>query len=194
MLYLIYYYRHKRRTHPELFDKGTGSRIVEASERTALLSNRYSEDDDDEDRSLVYKARACIRHNWISIMAYTLAAIFIVTTGVVSWISTGKHQNLPREDEAWNTPGQAVGWISAFLYLGSRIPQIIKNTETKCQGLSLMMFCFRLATHSFCFVCQVSFRLTHSPSTAASSATSHTAEPSFSQARILSISGSIYPG
>ncbi|KAK9896500.1 hypothetical protein P389DRAFT_211237 [Cystobasidium minutum MCA 4210] len=143
MLYLIYYYRMKRRRHPELFDKnGTGSRIIEASERSPLLSsNRYA-DEDDEDTSIVQKARACIKHNWISILAYTLAAIFIITTGVVAWISTGKHKNVPRQDEGWSTPGQAVGWISAALYLGSRIPQIIKNTETKCQGLSLMMFCF----------------------------------------------------
>lgn len=142
MLYLIYYYRLKRRNHPELYDKGTGSRIIEASERTPLIS-RQGLDDDVEEESLVQKARSCLRRNWISILAYTLAAIFIITTGVVSWISTGKHKNLPREDEAWSTSGQAVGWISAFLYLSSRIPQIIKNTETKCQGLSLMMFCFR---------------------------------------------------
>lgn len=142
MLYLIYYYRMKRRKHPELFDKGgTGSRIIEAPERTPLIGNGYS--GDYEDASFVQKIRAWFRHNWISILAYTLAAIFITTTGIVAWISTGKHKNLPREDEGWSTPGQAVGWISAALYLGSRIPQIMKNTETKCQGLSLMMFCFR---------------------------------------------------
>lgn len=143
MLYLIYYYRIKRRKYPELYDKGTGSRIIEASERSPLLGNGNGTD---EEASILVKARSCVRHNWISILAYTLAAIFITTTGVVAWISTGKHENLPREDEAWSTSGQAVGWMSAFLYLGSRIPQIMKNTETKCQGLSLMMFCFRLVT------------------------------------------------
>lgn len=141
MLYLIYYYRMKRRNHPELYDKGTGSRIIDASERTPLMGRNNNEDEGEQ--SLVVKARSCLRRNWIPILAYTLAAIFIITTGVVAWITTGKHKNQPREDEAWSTSGQAVGWLSAALYLGSRIPQIMKNTETKCQGLSLMMFCFR---------------------------------------------------
>jgi len=38
---------------------------------------------------------------------------------------------------------QTLGWGSAFLYLGSRIPQIILNFRNKsCEGLSLAMFCF----------------------------------------------------
>lgn len=158
MLYLIYYYRAKRRNHPELYGKSAfstiGSPIIRphstSSERTPLLSaisgdNARQEDGeiDNEQNNLIIKARNCMRRNWISILAYTLAAIFIISTGIIAWFSTGKHKNLPREDEAWSTSGQIVGWMSAFLYLGSRIPQIMKNTETKCQGLSLMMFCFR---------------------------------------------------
>lgn len=42
--------------------------------------------------------------------------------------------------EVWDTKAQVFGWISCFMYLGSRIPQIQKNTETKCEGLSMMMF------------------------------------------------------
>ncbi|CAG8622222.1 7203_t:CDS:2, partial [Paraglomus occultum] len=38
---------------------------------------------------------------------------------------------------------QVLGWGSAFLYLGSRIPQIFLNFRNKsCEGLSLAMFCF----------------------------------------------------
>ncbi|CAG8626291.1 14381_t:CDS:2, partial [Funneliformis mosseae] len=40
---------------------------------------------------------------------------------------------------------QMFGWISAFLYLGSRIPQILQNYKSKStEGLSLAMFCFSL--------------------------------------------------
>ena len=36
----------------------------------------------------------------------------------------------------------AFGYMSAVLYIGSRIPQIIKNAvERSCEGLSLLMFC-----------------------------------------------------
>jgi uncharacterized protein with PQ loop repeat len=38
---------------------------------------------------------------------------------------------------------QYMGWCSAFLYVGSRIPQILKNFENgSVQGLSLAMFLF----------------------------------------------------
>ena len=37
---------------------------------------------------------------------------------------------------------QLLGWLSALLYLSSRIPQIFKNQQTKCAGLSLALFIF----------------------------------------------------
>lgn len=42
--------------------------------------------------------------------------------------------------EIWDTTAQIMGWISAFAYLSSRIPQIFKNQVTKCHGLSLLFF------------------------------------------------------
>ncbi|CAG8537109.1 6125_t:CDS:2 [Acaulospora morrowiae] len=47
---------------------------------------------------------------------------------------------------------QVCGWISTLLYLGSRIPQIIKNYTTKStEGLSLAMFCYAvLGNITFC--------------------------------------------
>ncbi|RHZ85224.1 hypothetical protein Glove_69g65 [Diversispora epigaea] len=48
---------------------------------------------------------------------------------------------------------QLLGWLCAILYLGSRIPQIIKNYKSKStEGLSLAMFCFSvLGNITFCF-------------------------------------------
>ena len=37
---------------------------------------------------------------------------------------------------------QVLGWSSAVLYLGSRVPQIAHNTKTRYEGLSLAMFFF----------------------------------------------------
>lgn len=46
----------------------------------------------------------------------------------------------PSGGETWDTTAQIMGWISAFAYLSSRIPQIFKNQVTKCHGLSLLFF------------------------------------------------------
>ncbi|CAG8626874.1 253_t:CDS:2, partial [Scutellospora calospora] len=47
---------------------------------------------------------------------------------------------------------QILGWCSAMLYLGARIPQIIQNHKSQStEGLSLAMFCFCvLGNVSFC--------------------------------------------
>ncbi|KAI9635285.1 PQ loop repeat-domain-containing protein [Dioszegia hungarica] len=39
---------------------------------------------------------------------------------------------------------QLLGWSSAVLYFGSRIPQIIHNFRTRCAGLSLALFFFTI--------------------------------------------------
>lgn len=46
------------------------------------------------------------------------------------------------ETEEWNLGAQVVGWTSAALYLGSRVPQIALNMKTRCVGLSLLMFAY----------------------------------------------------
>jgi hypothetical protein len=157
LLSMLFYYRYKRRNYPELFPKTGQSGIhkralVDDTERTPLLSNGHSisndadEDDDDYDSetaTFITKLKRWARTHTESLIAYALATGFIISVGIIAWFSTAKHSNIPQADEEWSTPGQIVGWISAFLYLSSRIPQINKNRSTKCQGLSLMMFCFR---------------------------------------------------
>lgn len=141
LLALIYYYRQQRRLHPDRFG-ASKIHLSADGERSPLLggSDRSSYEDDEENpfgrrfRKFLYKHRYVIAF-------YILATTFIVTVGVASWISTGKHHTAPpQKEESWSTAGQIIGWTSAFLYLGSRIPQIFKNMQTKCQGLSLMMF------------------------------------------------------
>lgn len=41
-------------------------------------------------------------------------------------------------EEEWHTGAQVMGWISAVAYLGSRLPQMLKNMQTKCNGFSLL--------------------------------------------------------
>lgn len=171
LLCLIYYYRRLRATHPERFEGETkkGSKRTHShssiststGERRPLLvpppngngnghaapyrnavQDDEEQDDDDDELALAQRAARYASQNKYALLAYAAAASFIVTVGLVAWFTSAKHsgEEAPK-DEAWSTPGQIVGWISAFLYLGSRIPQIMKNRKTKCQGLSLMMFC-----------------------------------------------------
>jgi hypothetical protein len=48
---------------------------------------------------------------------------------------------LPEEEIEFDTISQVMGWSSAILYIGSRIPQLVKNWENKStDGLSIGMF------------------------------------------------------
>jgi len=156
LIYLLFYYRYQRHHHPEKFVK-PGSAV---SERTPLLENGANGQQagngavtatTDEEASRVQRFKVWVRHNIVPVIAYSVAFVFILTTAIVAWHTTGKalrpenqhHEHSPQSGkEEWSTSGQIVGWISAFTYLASRVPQIAKNTQTKCQGLSLMMFCF----------------------------------------------------
>ncbi|WFD35866.1 hypothetical protein MCUN1_002734 [Malassezia cuniculi] len=83
----------------------------------------------------------------VAIYKYTAAVVFVIVTGVVAWIRAGVPSNVPKaplDDMPFRWDAQVLGWLSAFLYLSSRIPQIIKNRETKCMGLSLALFVFAL--------------------------------------------------
>lgn len=51
----------------------------------------------------------------------------------------------PKSDDDWefHPLAQTFGWLCAFLYLGSRIPQILLNFERKsCDGISFLFFLF----------------------------------------------------
>lgn len=160
LIYLLFFYRYQRRHYPEKFLKPSSlpSASAAADERTPLLANgddharpvsQGEEGDDVEQVSRFSRFKVWLRHNIIPVIAYSLAFILILTTAIVAWHTTGKslerqhHRLPPSGKEEWSTSGQIVGWISAFTYLASRVPQIMKNMQTKCQGLSLMMFCFR---------------------------------------------------
>ncbi|KAG0234121.1 hypothetical protein BGW42_006861 [Actinomortierella wolfii] len=61
--------------------------------------------------------------------------------GFMTALSSGDHDD---------TLALLLGWGSAILYLGSRIPQIYKNWRLKsCEGLSIMMFMFSVFGNVF---------------------------------------------
>ncbi|KAG8996473.1 hypothetical protein FRB94_008269 [Tulasnella sp. JGI-2019a] len=81
---------------------------------------------------------------------YSYAGLFVALTGVAAhFFNRANQHEVPdspagggHDEDILEWKSQVLGWTSALLYLGSRIPQIIKNAKTKCVGLSLGMFIF----------------------------------------------------
>jgi uncharacterized protein with PQ loop repeat len=77
------------------------------------------------------------------------AVIAVVVSGTVGFYlshlySPRTPHHTPNDDEIIiSTSGQIFGWGCAVLYLGSRIPQVVKNFRRQStEGLSLLFFLF----------------------------------------------------
>ncbi|KAI5481205.1 Cystinosin/ERS1p repeat protein [Pseudohyphozyma bogoriensis] len=124
LIFQVFYYRRKRALYPDLFPSDT------TSERSALLPSSSSSASIKE----TTQTESQMSRNVLSVLAVVAWVLF-------SW-NMGSRAPRGRKLEVWDDKAQFVGWCSAFLYLGSRLPQIAKNMETKCEGLSLLMFAF----------------------------------------------------
>ncbi|GAA5844793.1 hypothetical protein JCM11251_002279 [Rhodosporidiobolus azoricus] len=148
LIFQVFYYRHKRRTHPELYEavptingdslgpNSNGAPLATpASEQTPLLSSFSAHAPTSPPLSPALQRAK-------DILSYTGGFILVLVVGVIAWFASKGRGKDGRVQEVWDTSAQIVGWISAFLYLGSRLPQLALNRKTKCAGLSLLMFAF----------------------------------------------------
>ncbi|TDL23288.1 PQ-loop-domain-containing protein [Rickenella mellea] len=137
LLVQIYYYRY---THPVRIVAVPGVTVSnEAGEESPLLAGRGS---DGSGKAKHESSRTT------QVLLYSLALGFVIATGVVAWRASMNDRpdtGLPQEKDIIEWRSQLIGWTSALLYLGSRIPQIFKNFTTKCEGLSLALFMFAIA-------------------------------------------------
>ncbi|WVR05887.1 hypothetical protein IAU60_002913 [Kwoniella sp. DSM 27419] len=80
-------------------------------------------------------------------LEYPILLAFVILAGVGAWFISDKDEvkvpELPDVQLEWKS--QVLGWASAVLYLGSRVPQIVHNYKTRCAGLSLAMFFFAIS-------------------------------------------------
>lgn len=80
----------------------------------------------------------------------TLSILAIVIAGTAGWAlayKTGAWHPVPLKETNDPTPlgASILGYGSALLYLGARVPQIIKNQrDQSCEGLSLLFFLLSL--------------------------------------------------
>ncbi|CUM67611.1 uncharacterized protein PRCAT00005311001 [Priceomyces carsonii] len=74
--------------------------------------------------------------------------VLVILAGLVGWYVSNKNNSKKGGDHkpdklVYDPLAQLFGWLCAFLYLGSRIPQIVLNFERKsCEGISFMFFLF----------------------------------------------------
>ncbi|WFD27737.1 hypothetical protein MNAN1_002742 [Malassezia nana] len=93
--------------------------------------------------------------NEVATIKYAFITLFVVLVGVFAYFSADAYQTVhtaagivwtvkTEMHQEWHLrwDAQLLGWLSAVLYLSSRIPQIFKNRHTKCAGLSLALFIF----------------------------------------------------
>ncbi|TFK28046.1 PQ-loop-domain-containing protein [Coprinopsis marcescibilis] len=127
LLAQIYYYRWK---HSRI-----GGQRGEPQEQTPLIAG-----DAADDRHTTTPVR-------VIVLRYTCALLFVIAVGIGAWwLSEGANElgskEPPETRNSWLV--QFFGWSSAALFLGARIPQILKNCKTRCEGLSPALFFFSI--------------------------------------------------
>ncbi|KAJ3731128.1 PQ loop repeat-domain-containing protein [Lentinula guzmanii] len=133
LLFQVYYYRWK----------ATKYQVSESVEETPLLIDTHAQNK----REVSSTKGIAIR--------YAGALSFVMITGVLAWWISSNIK-LPEKPQKHRSSSitwviQVLGWTSAICYLGSRIPQIIKNFSTRCEGLAPALFFFSIlgnATYS----------------------------------------------
>lgn len=106
-----------------------------------VLSREYPNEDEGEGEALTKLSPL------MSFLYKLLMVALVFSAGLISWYisyvrDSGKKHKAPAEIE-FDPLAQFFGWLCAFLYLGSRVPQILLNYERKsCEGISFMFFLF----------------------------------------------------
>jgi len=85
-------------------------------------------------------------------LRYSAALVFITAIGLMAWWMTYDNQGSdfaqPAEDGRKWWLIQGLGYSSALLFMGARVPQILKNFRTRCEGLSPALFFFAIFGNS----------------------------------------------
>jgi len=133
LLFQVYYYRWKERS------RGILLRAEDSpTEQSCLLG----------DNALVHGSEARPTSVIRVFAQYAAAIAFVMATGVVAYLIS---ERIQRDDSPALPPDppfewriQVLGWMSALLYLGARVPQIFKNLKTRCEGLAPGLFLFAI--------------------------------------------------
>jgi len=134
LIFQVYYYRWKNPNADEIVEQP-----IHPVEDTPLLGNPI-------------EPKRTSRWNMQNeVIKYSVCLVFVFAAGVMAWAIDSKihgprHPSEPEGIVEWRS--QVLGWISAASFLGARIPQIMKNVETRCEGLSPALFLFAISGNS----------------------------------------------
>lgn len=164
MIFSYFYYTHiyKRHHHHRHGNKRSRSRSSSRRRRRtsgSLEHGSHSDGDEgivNEERPLLRRRRSstltdiALEPQYHSIFVkYILPILFVVAAGVVGFFLGGANMGDENDSPGSGDDGaialgpQIMGYCSALLYLGARIPQIIQNYHRKSvHGLSLLFFLF----------------------------------------------------
>ncbi|KAF9221024.1 PQ-loop-domain-containing protein [Gyrodon lividus] len=136
LLFQIYYYRWKKCAGRAHLPQAGDDTIDNPTEQSCLLG----------DNALVHGAETRQPSVTRVFLQYVAAVAFVTVTGVVAYLASERLHRPP--DGPPDTPIewriQTIGWTSAVLYLGARLPQIFKNFKTRCEGLAPGLFLFAI--------------------------------------------------
>jgi hypothetical protein len=116
---------------------------VQDGEEDPLLAAK--DDDDDDDDGLATPAPQAL---WKSALVNTTAILVVVFAGVLGYLLSpfslpGRRGGGDDSHIEFSPVGQISGYLCAFLYLASRIPQILLNHRRRsCEGVSVLSFMF----------------------------------------------------
>ncbi|RDX49895.1 PQ-loop-domain-containing protein [Lentinus brumalis] len=88
-------------------------------------------------------------------LKFVTSMLFVFGVGVAAWaVDRHLHKEVPRSKpvEVVEWRSQVLGWISAALFLGARVPQIVKNLSTRCEGLSPFLFVYSISGNTTYFL------------------------------------------
>ncbi|KAI5966995.1 uncharacterized protein KGF55_000404 [Candida pseudojiufengensis] len=156
MIFSYFYYTriykkkspHHKKHHSHHHSHLEGEReFIDVNESTPLSSTESSHSRRRRSSTLTDIAMEPQYHSIF--VKYILPIIFVISCGTIGFLLSNPNnsENQPVDDLPIENPiklgPQIMGYLSAFLYLGARIPQILQNYKKKSVfGLSLLFFLF----------------------------------------------------
>lgn len=134
MMILSYLYYTKMYPKHHKKPRSTGSRGSHGSQEGAPLLRRRSS-------TLTDIALEPEYHSVVT--RYVLPIVFVVAAGILGFLFSDTAADDGKSPSKIDAGPQIVGYLSALLYLGARIPQILQNHRRRSvEGLSLLFFLF----------------------------------------------------
>ncbi|KAH9841444.1 PQ-loop-domain-containing protein [Rhodofomes roseus] len=136
LLFQIYYYRWTNNASPREPAPISSESAAQDLERTPLLTHNGN--------AAEVSVKPSITREFTK---YAGALCFVFVVGIAAWAMDERihrGQAPPKRDEIVEWRSQILGWISAAMFLGARVPQIVKNFKTRCEGLSPFLFVYSI--------------------------------------------------